>query len=54
LSQGVFDANTNAWGSQAKILVNGHRYSHLPRRLETKLYDGNEVSLFLMVAGGKT
>lgn len=34
------------------ILVNGRHYSHLPDRLETKLEDGDEVSIFPPTAGG--
>lgn len=50
--QAVFDGTTNALSPHAKILVNGRHYSHLPMRLETQLHDGDEVSLFPMVAGG--
>jgi MoaD family protein len=51
-NQAVFDAQTNTLSSHAKILVNGRHYTHLPLRLETELHDGDEVSLFPMVAGG--
>lgn len=34
------------------ILVNGRHCSHLPDRLQTELVDGDEVSIFPLVAGG--
>ena len=48
----VFDSETNTLSTYAKILVNGQHYTHLPLRLETELHDGDQVSLFPMVAGG--
>ena len=50
--QAVFDAQTNTLSAYAKILVNGRHYTHLPQRLATELRDGDQVSLFPMVAGG--
>jgi molybdopterin converting factor small subunit len=32
--------------------VNGRHVSHLPEGLETELADGDEVSVFPVVAGG--
>jgi molybdopterin synthase sulfur carrier subunit len=34
------------------ILVNGRHCSHLPHGLETRLVDGDEVSIFPPIAGG--
>ena len=50
--QAVFDAQTNTLSANAKVLVNGRHYTHLPLGLETELRHGDQVSLFPMVAGG--
>ena len=47
----VFDTQTSTPSSNAKILVNGRHYSHLPLRLETELHDGDQVSLLPGSAG---
>lgn len=51
-NQAVFDAKTKSLSIYAKILINGCHYTHLPQRLDTKLHDGDVVSLFPMMAGG--
>jgi molybdopterin synthase sulfur carrier subunit len=39
-------------GRNLVVLVNGRHVSHLPEGLETELADGDEVSVFPVVAGG--
>jgi MoaD family protein len=41
-----------AEGRNLVILVNGRHVSRLPEGLETELADGDEVSVFPVVAGG--
>ena len=48
----IFDPQTNAPGRYIRILINGRHYSHLPEKLNTKLYEADEVSLFPPIAGG--
>jgi molybdopterin synthase sulfur carrier subunit len=61
LSQELGDEFTQAVSASAPpggispylaILVNGRHYSHLPERLQTRLEDGDEVSIFPPTAGG--
>ena len=51
-TQEAFNQQNGTTELAAKILVNGRHYTHLPLGLETKLSNGDEVSLFPMVAGG--
>ena len=48
----VFDPHTNALSQHVSVLVNGRHYSHLPDKLDTRLQEGDEVSIFPPLAGG--
>ncbi len=48
----VIDPQTNALSQHVSILVNGRHYSHLPDKLDTRLQEGDEVSIFPPLAGG--
>ena len=52
LKDQVFDPKTQDISDMLKVLVNGHHYTTLPDRLETRLQDNDEVALFPPVAGG--
>jgi len=48
----IFEPETHALSQDIRILINGRHYSHLPGKLNTQLYEGDEVSLFPPIAGG--
>jgi MoaD family protein len=48
----IFDADSATVNRSIAILVNGVHYSHLPKKLDTKLQDGDEVAIFPPIAGG--
>jgi molybdopterin synthase sulfur carrier subunit len=48
----AYDPQSNSLSRDVAILINGRHYTHLPDRLETQLYDGDEVSIFPPLAGG--
>lgn len=48
----IFDPKTKNLSNHIRVLVNGRHYNHLPNRLDTKLKEGDEVSLFPTIAGG--
>jgi len=35
-----------------QILINGRNYRHFPDLMDTKLTDGDEISIFPLIAGG--
>ena len=53
---GLGEALQRAEGGQVGpglvLLVNGQHHSHLPKRLDTLLRDGDEVAVFPPLAGG--
>ena len=51
-SQMVFDESGKELNSHIRILINGRHYSHIPRKLNTLLQQGDEVALFPPVMGG--
>lgn len=52
-SEMTFDPQTGTLSQHVSVLINGRHYTHLPDRLETQLKDGDEVSIFPPLAGGK-
>ncbi|MBE0409412.1 MAG: MoaD family protein [Anaerolineales bacterium] len=48
----IFESDSRDINSSIAILINGIHYSHLPKRLDTRLKDGDEVSIFPPIAGG--
>ena len=48
----VFDPQTNGLSQHVAVLINGRHYSHLPDKLDTRLQEGDEVSIFPPLAGG--
>ena len=51
-SQMVFDESGKELNPHIRILINGRHYSHIPRKLNTLLQQGDEVALFPPVIGG--
>jgi molybdopterin synthase sulfur carrier subunit len=50
----VIDPQTNMLSQHVSILINGRHYSHLPDKLDTRLQEGDEVSIFPPLAGGSS
>ena len=48
----IFDPRSKEISSHIRVLVNGRHYNYLPNRLDTELDEGDEVTLFPLVAGG--
>lgn len=48
----IFDADTKELASHIMLFVNGHIHLTLPKKLDTQLRDGDEISLFPPIAGG--
>jgi len=48
----IFDADTKELAGHISLFVNGHIYLTLPKKLDTPLRDGDEISLFPPIAGG--
>ena len=48
----VFDLQTNEVAPQNQILINGRHYRYLSNGLDTKLSEGDMLSIFPPVAGG--
>lgn len=48
----VFDSETNKVFPQNQILINGRHYRYLANGLDTKLSEGDMLSIFPLVAGG--
>ena len=46
-----FDASGQLEGNLV-VLVNGRHVNHLPEGIDTRLYDGDEVAIFPLIAGG--
>jgi len=51
-SQMVFDKAGKGLNPHIKVLINGRHYSHIPQKLNTRLQEGDDVSLFPPIAGG--
>jgi MoaD family protein len=51
-SQMVFDKAGKGLNLHIKVLINGRHYSHIPQKLNTRLQEGDDVSLFPPIAGG--
>ena len=51
-SQMVFDQAGKGLNPDIKVLINGRHYSHIPQKLNTRLQEGDDVSLFPPIAGG--
>ena len=48
----ILDPETSRSRPHIAILINGNHYTHLPDGLDTRLKDGDEVSIFPPIAGG--
>lgn len=48
----IFNPQDKKENQNIKILVNGRHYRHLPEGLDNGLKDGDEVSIFPLMAGG--
>jgi len=48
----IFDPETQGQSQDIKILVNGRHFRHLPDGFDNELKDGDEVSIFPLMAGG--
>ena len=51
-SQMVFDKSGKVLSPHIRILINGRHYSHIPQKLNTRLQEGDDVSLFPPIMGG--
>ena len=48
----IFDPETQGQSQDINILINGRHFRHLPEGLDNELKDGDEVSIFPIMAGG--
>ena len=48
----MFDPEDKKENQNIKILINGRHFRHLPDGLDNGLKDGDEVSIFPLMAGG--
>ena len=48
----IFDPETHGESHDIKILINGRHFRHLPYGFDNELKDGDEVSIFPLMAGG--
>jgi molybdopterin converting factor small subunit len=48
----VFDETGKGLNPHIRILINGRHYSHIPQKLNTRLQEGDDVSLFPPIVGG--
>ena len=48
----IFDPESQGESQDIKILINGRHYRHLPDGFDSGLADGDEVSIFPLMAGG--
>ena len=48
----AYDPQSNTLARHVSVLVNGRHYNHLPNKLDTRLKDGDEISIFPPLAGG--
>ena len=48
----IFDPEDKKENQNIKILINGRHFRHLPEGLDNGLKDGDEVSIFPLMAGG--
>ena len=48
----IFDPETQGQNQDIKILINGRHFRHLPEGFDNELKDGDEVSIFPLMAGG--
>lgn len=48
----VSDKQTGELSEHIRVFVNGRHYSFMPKRMDTELKDGDELSIFPPVAGG--
>jgi len=51
-AQMVFDETGKGLNQHIRILINGRHYSHIPQKLNTRLQEGDDVSLFPPIVGG--
>lgn len=52
VKEALFDPQTGTIQGYVRVLVNGKHFSHLPMGLETRLKEGDEISIFPPIAGG--
>ena len=48
----IFDPEAREQSQDIKILINGRHFRHLPDGFDNELKDGDEVSIFPLMAGG--
>ncbi|MCJ7687178.1 MAG: MoaD family protein [Desulfobacteraceae bacterium] len=48
----IFDRGMQGQSQDIKILINGRHFRHLPDGFDSRLKDGDEVSIFPLMAGG--
>ena len=48
----IFDPEARGQSQDIKILINGRHYRHMPDGFDNELKDGDEVSIFPLMAGG--
>jgi len=48
----ILDPETQGQSQDIKILINGRHFRHLPDGFDNELKDGDEVSVFPLMAGG--
>ena len=48
----IFDPEMQGESQDIKILINGRHFRHLPDAFDSELKDGDEVSIFPLMAGG--
>lgn len=48
----IFYPEAQGESQDIKILINGRHYRHMPEGLDTHLKDGDEMSIFPLMAGG--
>ena len=48
----IFDPESGGENQDIKVLINGRHYRHMPEGLDNHLKDGDEVSIFPLMAGG--
>lgn len=48
----IYDKQTGELSEHIRVFLNGRHYSFMPKRINTELEDGDELSIFPPVAGG--
>ena len=48
----IMDPENSPGTGHFQILINGRNYRHFPGRMDTELMNGDEISIFPLIAGG--